>query len=69
MFGQIMDNVGVANLIGFLGVSLAEFTDIVEFAQNWTAIMFAISGTAAAIYSILKIITWFRNNKKQRNNG
>lgn len=66
MIEQIVDNAGVINLIGFLGVSVAEATKIIEFAENWTAIMFAISGTAAAVYSILKIITWCRNNKKNK---
>jgi hypothetical protein len=66
MFGQIIDGAGAANLIVFLGGSTAQITKVVEFAEAWSTIMFAVSGTAAAVYGVLKIITWCKNNKKNK---
>lgn len=66
MFEQIMDRIGAANLLAFLGIGGVEAFNLVEFAQNWTIVMVAVSGTGAAIYSILKLIDWFEKRKLKK---
>ena len=66
---MIIDKIGLGNLATFISTYIATSFDIIHFAEYWTQAMFVISGTAAAIYGILKIIDWCRLNKKIRNDG
>jgi len=68
MIDQIINNAGTINFVSFLGISLAQSVKLIEFAEGWTTLMFAISGTAAVIHTLIKIINWCKNYKKNKNN-
>ncbi len=63
---MIIDKIGLGNLISFISAYIATEFDWIQFVESWTQIMFAISATGAATYSVCKVIGWFRKNNKNK---